>query len=402
MAKNSLDEAINRLDRLADTIQREVVIDKRTGRPRQAGATTAEGQFIAKIRQNSEKSLHFFAKAIMGRDYLTKSLHLGVADWLQACPPFRKLLLMPREHAKTSIVSHCLPIHLLIQPKDANIYFPGLSGRENRILLAGETERMAAKNLSVVAAAFEGNELLRTFWPHVCWEKPRAQARRWNSLELDIPRDTAWPDPSVRAIGVGGAITGARPTVLIKDDLISVEAANSEIVMQTAIDWHRTSRALMEEYEHDTGLQALEFIIGTRWAVFDLYQAIMDDDPTVEVLIRRIIEHDKPIWPERINQRFIDQKKKEYGTLFWLLYMNSPTSSELVDFDIDRVRPYTLVGDTITFDETEDDIALEEKWRHVPAPPPSLPPRTEITLNADAWGEYFARRRGGFVRLRYG
>jgi hypothetical protein len=83
---------------------------------------------------------------------------------------------------------------------------------------------------------------------------------------------------------VGGAITGAHPNILIKDDLVSIEAANSPTVMQSAIQWHVASRALI----NSPG--CLEYIIGTRWSVADIYQYILDNDPTVEVVIRSIVE----------------------------------------------------------------------------------------------------------------
>ena len=312
------EEAIEKLT--APTLQREVVVDSKTGMPRQAGATLPEGEFIKRLKLRSERDLYVFSKAIVGRDYLTKELHLPVCNFLQKVPPFRKMLLLPRRHAKTSLVAHCLPPHIVIQPVHHNIYFPnsGLAGTENRILLSGETEKMASKNLRVIQSIFEGNELFRAFWPHVCWEKSRRQSKSWNSLEMITPRENEWPDPTIRAIGVGGAITGARPTVLIKDDLISIEAANSEVVMQTAIDWHIASRALMEEYEKNTGLEALEYIIGTRWAVFDLYQYVLDSDPTVEPIVRSIVEDGEPIWPEHFNHKKIDQLKKEFGSYYWL------------------------------------------------------------------------------------
>ena len=280
---------------------REVVVDS-SGQPRQAGALQPEGRFIKEFRKAAEEDLYVFSKGVIGRRYLTKELHLPVCKYLQRVPPFRKLALLPRDHAKTSLVAHCLPAHIVIQPKENNVYFPGLQGTENRILLTGETEGMAGKNLRVLEHIFEANQAFRALWPAVCWGRyppinPKTGKKvPWNSQEMIVPRLEEWTDPTVKAIGVGGAITGSRPTVLIKDDLISVEAANSDVVMQTAVDWHIASRALMDEYEKTSGMESLEFIIGTRWAVYDLYSYIMDNDPTVEVMVRAIIEEGETIW----------------------------------------------------------------------------------------------------------
>src|ERR1700752_878706 len=131
----------------------EIVIDAKRGRPRQAGADLAEGKFITEFRQSAEQSLYVFTKGILNRNYLSPALHISMSKWASAIPPFRKLILIPRKHAKTSMISHGLPPHMIIQPKDNNIYLPGRAGVDTRILLAGETEQRASNNLSTVEAA---------------------------------------------------------------------------------------------------------------------------------------------------------------------------------------------------------------------------------------------------------
>ena len=391
------EEAISKFQ--PEDFRQEVVVDAKTGKVRQAGTINPTGEFIDRITKRCERDLHVFSKAIMGRDYLTKALHLPICNFLQETPPFRKLLLLPRDHAKTSIVAHCLPPHIIIQSAESNIYFPGWNGSEMRILLAGETEGMASRNLRVIQAVWEGNQLFRALWPHVCWQKPKSEAGKWNNTDMIVPRETAWPDSTVRAVGVGGAITGSRPTVLIKDDLVSIEAANSETVMQTAIDWHIASRALMEEYEKDTGMESLEFIIGTRWAVWDLYEYIIQNDPTVETIVRAIIEDENPIWPERFDRPRVEQLQREFGSMFWLLYMNSAANPELSDFDMDKVRFFEFQGEQIAFDQTEDDYLLEERWKRKPHDGGVRVPRGAKLK--DTWQHIIGRGKGEYFRLRY-
>lgn len=351
---------------------RELVADEKRAEVRQAGADRA-GKWVEQFRKTAEQDLYVFAKGVMGRDYLTKGFHLDVTRFLQRSPPYRKMLLLPRNHTKTSIVSHCLPPHVLIQPADGNIYFPGLEGSECRILLAGEKEDRAKDNLRVVSAAFAGNTLLRLLWPDRVWENPRRDAKKWNDSEIIIPRQQEWPDASVHAIGVGGAITGARPNVIIKDDIISVEAANSDAVMQAAVDWHIVSRALLEEYEVESGLQSLEFIVGTHWATFDLYTYIKENDPTVEVLEKRIFWADDNgerhiLWPERYTWDDIEQLKREYGRMFWLLFMNDPFDPSITDFDLEKVRKYEIKDGKIHFKEDFRDAAMKKVAESIDAP----------------------------------
>jgi len=403
---------------------REIVVDK-TGIPRQAGTSQQEGEFITRCRTLAERDLYFFGKAVMGRAYLYKPLHLPVSHFLQKVPPFRKCLLMPRDHAKTSLVSHCLPPHILIQPAATNIYFPGLEGCECRILLGGSSAGRAEKNLGVVQKAFTSNAWMKALWPHRCYENEKhasSAAKKWNAQEMIIPREGDWPDSSVFAVGVGVEVAGARPNVQIKDDLIGREAANSDAMMRDAIDWHKASRALMDEYEKEQNIESLEFIIGTRWAVFDLYSFIqlgdedVGPDYSVEFMVRRILEpvldaegNDTgelaPIWPGRFSPDRIDQLRREHGTMFYLLYMNEASDPNLVDFDLNMVRIYTLggpAGNEIQFDEDFRDNVLEKRWTADPQKAEeAMRPKVVqgLPLNADTWDFHFGRGRGNWMRF---
>lgn len=384
---------------------REVVIDK-NGQPRHVGSTSPEGEYIKRLKRRAEENLYIFSKGILGRHFLTPHFHRRVCNWLQVCPPYRKMLLMPREHAKTTLVSGSLPCHILIQPARTNIYFPGLAGSECRILLSGETAGMAEKNLRVVQSIFEENQIFRAFWPDVVWEgKAKSESKMWNSWGIIIPRENEWPDPTIRAVGVGGAVTGSRPNVLIKDDLTTFEAANSEVTMDMAIEWHKASRALLDKYEVESGLQSLEFLAATRWAVYDLCSYIIDNDPSVEVSdpsVRRIIDNGKILWPEKYTQADVEQLQREHGSNFYLLYLNTPADPSLVDFDTTLIRDFQIINNKIVFDHDERDLILERRLKlkkerfAAPRPPANIKPGTRLT------SEVIERliNAGGAMRMR--
>jgi hypothetical protein len=371
---------------------RELVLDAATGRPRQAGADHAEGEYILQFRREAEASLYVFTKGILVRDYLTPTLHRPFCDWLQTVPPHRKGALLPREHGKSSIVSHGLPLHILIQPIEANLYFPGESGADQRILLATETEGRGKDHLRVMASAMEANDVFRAFWPHRCWTAPRRESKKWNDVEVIIPRASEYPDPSIRVIGVGGAITGAHPTVVIKDDLTTLEAMNSTTVMQTAIEWHIASRALTNR------VGTLEFIIGTRWHAADLYAYVMQHDPSVEWKIRAIVEQGAAIYPELFSAEKIAQLQREFGVLFPLLYMNSAADPSLVDFAASDLRDYDIIGGAITFQEGPDDLRLVERLRRKPDTPSDV--LRGAPLTSDTFAALRLQARLGGVRMR--
>lgn len=336
----------------------ELVVERKSGKVRQAGAAQAQGQFVQLFKTTCERSLYAFLDGVMNFYFLNPTLHGDVCNWLTTFPPRRKLLLMPRNHGKTTIMRG-LPLHAMIQPAMTNIYYPGMPGAYLRLVLAGETEEMAVRNMRVIKSHLESNLLLRALWPHIAWDNPRRQSKKWSDDAIIIPRDTEFAEPTIRAIGVGGAVTGMHPIMLIKDDLTTQKAANEPPTMAKAIEWHQDSRALFANPETD-----LEFITATYWAAFDLPNYVQTNDPTVEVNTdwRKVVVDGKALWPggPYDYEGAIVQLQKEHGVKFSLLYMNEVAGTDLTDFLLSDLRHYDLKNGVISFRETEQDIGLAD------------------------------------------
>src|SRR6185503_12178417 len=146
--------------------------------------STAEGKLVLDFKKRCETSLYCFLDGVMNYWFFDPNLHKPVCDWLQTCPPYRKMLLMPRNHGKSTIVGRGIPLHAMIQPADHNIYYKGQPGAELRCVMAGETEARAISHMRVIKGALENNVLLRALWPHICWDNPRHQAPKWSDTEL--------------------------------------------------------------------------------------------------------------------------------------------------------------------------------------------------------------------------
>lgn len=345
--------------------RRELVIDQQTGRVRQAGAASPEGKWVEERRTRCERDLFYFLRTVFNMHWLHPPLHLPVCRWMQKVPPRSKALMMPRNHCKSTIVAQGVPPHMLIQPKESNVYFPGLPGASTRILMVGEAEERIADHYRPIKQAFEGNELFRAFWPHIMWKSPKNQAPSWNNSELIINRPDNYPDPTIRAIGVGGATTGAHPNVMIKDDLTTEKAMNEPPTMVKAIEWNRNSRALFED-----PLKSLEFFTFTRWAVTDLASDIETDaSVAMNTRWRQLIEDGEVIYPSKfgddpdlITQLLLE---KHGPVMFALQYMNSVIQSGLTDFDQDDLRFFRLIGQQLEFDEADADDRLAQEVNHV-------------------------------------
>ncbi len=368
---------------------------------RQAGTTdvgsSIETPAVKMLRLNAEQSLYFFCRTILGFDRLTDHLHLEVCNFVQKCPPNRKLILLPRDCFKTTIVSKGLPIHIFIQSEEANIYIPGRLGSHLKILLACETEANGQKHVQWMERQLEGNALLRALWPHMVWEKAKAQARAWNSTEFFLPRTLAadQSDPTMKTIGVGGAITGAHVDVIINDDLATRNAMNSPAIMADAIECQQLSRSLLEDQTN-----SLEFTVGTHWAVSDIYASMRKIDPTIQVYKRSLVEKGKIIFPEEFTWDDIADLKAVQGEpMFALLYQNDPTDVALCDFDVNMIRWFTFEGERLVFVEDKRDREYEEMMLQ-PRPRAEEPPRDEIMPAGSFPGEVAGR--DSWIEERYG
>ena len=355
----------------------EEFVVQRNGQVRQAGASLADDHYVSEFRLRAEGSLYIFSKSVLNRRYFTPRVHLSICNWLQERmpDPDRKMMRMFREAGKTSMVSHATPLHVHIQSKERNVWFPGEEGCEQRILLVKETIEEAMREVRVVKETAESNELLRALWPHRFWEEPRKQSDRWSPAAIIHPRKGTWPDESLRAVGVGGAIAGKHPSMVIKDDIISFDAANSETEMETAIAWHLASRALINRKG------CLEIIIGTPWAIHDVYSYIEHTDNrdkpdkfgkygTVSVYDQPLVVDGECVYPEftedvdgvPITYGFSQQKMEHIqreDMQKWLLqYQITVVDKDLVDFSRDNLRYYTIVDGKLRFDEDARDAML--------------------------------------------
>ncbi len=374
-------------------LQREIVIDP-NGQARQAGTTDPNGRLLSLVKKKAETDLHFFCKAILGLTRLTNHLHREVCKFIQQIPPYRKLIMLPRDTFKSTIVAKGLPIHKFIQSKENNVYWPGHDGLETKVLLTCETEHHASKHILWIQQHFQRNALLRTLWPDKCWPNPRRDARKWNSSMFFLPRELSYEqsDPTMQGIGVGGAIVGAHFTDLINDDLISLEARGSDSVMESAKEWQKVSRPMLED--QDT---SQEYTIGTHWATNDLYADMIENDPTVSVYKRSLIENGVCIFPEEFSKQAIHNLRTSLGPLFSLLYLNNPRDAGLTDFKESDLRFYEEVGADIIFEDDARDLDIVQLMLGESEEKEEIVPRG---TQYDSWADV-PFKRDEYLRLKF-
>ena len=286
-----------------------------------------------KLREQCADSLYFLGKSILGFRDQTASLHLSVCAFIQASYQ-RKLLIMPRGHFKSTILSIMYPIWRLL-PKHPDWKDDPTDGPNSRILLSNSTATNAEHFLRRIKAVFESNTLFQWIYPELIPEWKRV--KKWTETEIQLPRARDYPEASIETIGVGGRVTSRHYTDIIKDDLIEESIADNPEELKKVVRWHEYSESLLEQIERDR-----DSICGTRYNEYDLYGYIKDKDPRYKVYERVNIEEGKPIFSERFSlEQYADmQRRKPY--IYACQYQNNPISQDIVDFKAGWLRYYRL------------------------------------------------------------
>lgn len=166
---------------------------------------------------------------------------------------------------------------------------------------------------------------------------------------------------SLKAVGVGGPLTGEPVDMLIMDDLYKdAKTAWSPTIRESVADWYDT----VADTRLHNGSQQL--IVFTRWHEDDLagrllklqgeYDLELNPDGWVVIKFPAIKvgkptewdprEEGQPLWPERHDLHGLEQKRKKNPQVFESLYQQDPKPREGLMYD-SGFRTY----DVIPFDK---------------------------------------------------
>jgi hypothetical protein len=328
-------------------------------------------EFREWLRDRAEESLFFFTKWLFyaepERRVQLGKVHVDLCRFVTDYSlKRRKLLMLPMGHLKTSFCSQSMPLHILVQRPETNIYMPGRWGRDLRILLGNESEEKCKENLSVVRQHLESNVWIAWLWPHACWENPKTDSPCWQELKITVPREVKLPEASVTAIGAQSAIIGRHYEVELLDDIAGAKAGNSWEVMGKVKRFKRITRSRLHSQTW-----SIEIGLGTHQAADDVY-VDWQNDISVETMIHSIVEEQPdgrmlPLWAENPDYSLanIEKMRRETDPILWALwYMNKPVASGFTAMDWLVLREFRWdtqpgwMSQTLEFDDSDVDETL--------------------------------------------
>jgi len=277
--------------------------------------TGREKEELDKLLRSKETYTEFYLRIKPSHWTFPKHVEFlcSVADKLVTGEYQRVTLSMPPGHAKTTTITHPLPVFWgLNHPKDVSVF-------------TGYSQTFADKNLS----------------------RPSREIAR--ELKMLDPTSNAMEEwfltngARMVARGVGSAPTGVNPIkFLLADDPIKDRAqAESQTERNNIGDWWQGS--IVQRFWPDT--RAL--VIATRWHHDDLIGRIKasGDKSWVHINLPAIAEANDPLgreigealWPEVKPLSFLEEQRKALGEYnFQSLFQGNPTPREGAILKVDR------------------------------------------------------------------
>jgi hypothetical protein len=259
---------------------------------------------VSRVRTHLETNFWDFAYTIGGCNIMYAPLHRPVCELMErhGKPGWKRLMVqMPRGSLKSTIFTRTGALWRVV--RDSN----------TTIAIFNEKVERVEKWLLAIQSIVSGHPLFRTLWadlipPGVAKGDKRTRPRdwKWSSKEMVFVRTkTGIPEATITAMSVGGASAGGHWEWHYWDDLISVEARDSKIVMQSVKDWTDTAIYL--------GLSPAllnAWCSCTRWAYDDVYEHLRKSH-SFRLYRRAAIENGETSWPSDSNDAGLGWTTKE-------------------------------------------------------------------------------------------
>jgi predicted phage terminase large subunit-like protein len=266
---------------------------------------------------------------------------------------------MPRDHLKTSHVTISGTLQKVVQ------------NPEHRIAIFNAIAKKATNMLLGIRSIVDSNALFRALYSDIIPSETK-RGIRWNQEGLDFLRQGVYQDPTISAYGLEGTATSSHFTHQVWDDPIEEDAYKSPNVMADAITRMSGITALMDNHTVDTA-----WLVGTRWALHDVYSHYMRAwKGRCSVLVRSIVEGGSIIFPEKMGTfediGFLQSTYTPYRWSCW--YMNSPRDDQLQTFNVQDLKYWAWSAD-------EREVILYDKDGHESARWPLT--KLDITCTVD-------------------
>lgn len=301
---------------------------------------------VTELRDYLNGDLFAFAWVIFNYTrLLVPEVHGPMAEFISPWgQPGHKRLMMqvPRDIGKTSLVTR------------ANALWQVCRNPNATVAIFNEKEANSIKWLRAIREVVESSKVFQTLYrdllPKGLLEGSVAKRWKWNDAELQFQRDRIVPEASITALGVTAATTGGHWSHIIKDDILSFEAARSPVVMQMIREWVDSARNLESPAQKGNDL-----FVCTPWGYDDAYSYVLGKWGDEYQLYRRgALEGGESIIPTKWSTPELMRMQQLDPYNFAAQYLCRPSAGRDVSFQQEWVRWSSVkpgpTGEQVTID----------------------------------------------------
>lgn len=233
--------------------------------------TLLEEKVAEEYRQLGKDDLWFFATEVLFADvaltHYYEPLHRPICEWVGThTKGARRLLLMPRGHRKTYLVTVAHAIWRIV--RDPNV----------RIILVSALDDTAQQFCQMVKRQFQYNEQFLAVYPEFRVRRDQQFGRTYDFTHPLRSDNANLIDPTFRSFYLGAPVAGRRCDILIADDPIEKKHVTTPEQADKALKDFNDLIPIVDK----TGQYNQMFVVGTRWAYNDIYGAMLGEDRGIE------------------------------------------------------------------------------------------------------------------------
>lgn len=225
--------------------------------PKKKNEPSALSEARQKRKELAESDLEEFIKLIHPRRMLGSVHQEVIRHWTRPEAKNHYLLLLPRDHMKSTLAAYRVAWELT---RDPTI----------RVLYISSTSNLATKQLKFIKDILT-SDTYRIYWPDMV-NKEEAKREKWTEREisLDHPRrkEESIRDPSIFTAGLTSNIVGLHCDIAVMDDVVVQGNAYTEEGREKVKDQY----SLLSSIET---VNSKEWVVGTRYHPLDLYSELV-------------------------------------------------------------------------------------------------------------------------------
>lgn len=290
--------------------------------------------YYAMLKEKAGKDLYLFNKYVLQAEKGDEQFsplapfHKELCHFIQDRFDKKKLILIPRSHLKTKLVSIGYSTFKIINN-------PGI-----RILIYSATWQMAVDIHRSIQKQLKATERILSIWGDLTvgateWTQDRTRLAANNKREATIT-----------AAGIDNNLVGGHYDLIIFDDPVSRDNVGTMDQIHKVVTRYKDSLDLLEP-------KGELILMGTRWHDSDLYGFVMDPGNRIIenylVMIKRAFEGNimtgedfVALWPGKYNLKNLQSILREEGWAhFSSQYCNDPVPEENATFKRTWFRYHT-------------------------------------------------------------